>query len=80
MEGNEKRRSILFETFVLLSDDKATTAAHTVDQRPRKLLGTARVPSNGTAGLRPIPLVKALNALHEATRSDLTMSSDTPTR
>ncbi|OKK10280.1 hypothetical protein [Streptomyces sp. CB02400] len=80
MEGNEKKRSILFETFVLLSDDRAATAAHAVNQRTWELLRTARVPSNGTAELRPIPLVEALNVLHEAARSDLTISSDTPTR
>ncbi|MFI5567968.1 hypothetical protein ACIA6T_11525 [Streptomyces sp. NPDC051740] len=79
MEGNEKRRTILFETFVLLSDDKAATAAHAVNQRTWELLGTARVPSNGMAGLRPIPLVEALNVLHEAARSDLTISSGAPT-
>ncbi|MGW0602400.1 hypothetical protein [Streptomyces sp. NPDC002640] len=33
MERSENRRSILFETFVLLSDDKAATAAHAVNQR-----------------------------------------------
>ncbi|MFJ3188558.1 hypothetical protein [Streptomyces halstedii] len=75
MEENENRRSILFETFVLLSNEKAATAAHTVNQRTWELLRTARTPSSGTAELRPIPLVEALNVLHEAARSDLTISS-----
>ncbi|AWL39574.1 MULTISPECIES: hypothetical protein [unclassified Streptomyces] len=75
MEESENRRSILFETFVLLSNEKAATAAHTVNQRTWELLRTARTPSSGTAELRPIPLVEALNVLHEAARSDLTISS-----
>ncbi|MBV7669908.1 hypothetical protein STHAL_10485 [Streptomyces halstedii] len=75
MEENENRRSILFETFVLLSNEKAATAAHTVNQRTWELLRMARTPSSGTAELRPIPLVEALNVLHEAARSDLTISS-----
>ncbi|MET9807238.1 hypothetical protein [Streptomyces halstedii] len=75
MEESENRRSVLFETFVLLSNEKAATAAHTVNQRTWELLRTARTPSSGTAELRPIPLVEALNVLHEAARSDLTISS-----
>ncbi|MFJ3282498.1 hypothetical protein [Streptomyces halstedii] len=75
MEESENRRSILFETFVLLSNEKAATAAHTVNQRTWELLRMARTPSSGTAELRPIPLVEALNVLHEAARSDLTISS-----
>ncbi|MFJ3702479.1 MULTISPECIES: hypothetical protein [Streptomyces] len=74
MEESENRRSILFETFVLLSNERAATAAHTVNQQTWKLLRTARVPSNGMAEIRPIPLVEALNVLHEAARSDLTIS------
>ncbi|MER6717389.1 MULTISPECIES: hypothetical protein [Streptomyces] len=80
MEESENRRSILFETFVLLSNEKAATAAHTVNQRTWDLLGTARIPSSGTAELRPIPLVEALNVLHEAARSDLTISSGVSVR
>ncbi|WP_037655575.1 hypothetical protein, partial [Streptomyces exfoliatus] len=49
MEESENRRSILFETFVLLSNEKAATAAHTVNQRTWDLLGMARIPSSGTA-------------------------------
>ncbi|NEA18854.1 hypothetical protein [Streptomyces halstedii] len=75
MEESENRRSVLFETFVLLSNEKAATAAHTVNQRTWELLRMARTPSSGTAELRPIPLVEALNVLHEAARSDLTISS-----
>lgn len=80
MEESEKRRSVLFEAFVLLSDDKAATAAHAVNQRTWELLRMARLPSSGTAELRPIPLVQALNVLHEAARSDLTISSNAPVR
>ncbi|MFE2761653.1 hypothetical protein [Streptomyces halstedii] len=80
MEESENRRSILFETFVLLSNEKAATAAHTVNQRTWDLLRTARMPSSGTAELRPIPLVEALNVLHEAARSDLTISSGVSVR
>ncbi|MCW8218934.1 hypothetical protein ACIPJG_18180 [Streptomyces halstedii] len=80
MEESENRRSILFETFVLLSNEKAATAAHTVNQRTWDLLGMARIPSSGTAELRPIPLVEALNVLHEAARSDLTISSGVSVR
>ncbi|QNS05186.1 hypothetical protein [Streptomyces xanthii] len=75
MEESENRRSVLFETFVLLSNEMAATAAHAVNQRTWELLNTTRVPSNGTAALRPIRLVEALNVLHEAARSDLTISS-----
>jgi hypothetical protein len=77
MEESENRRSILFETLVLLSNEKAATAAHTVNRRTWELLRAARLPSSGTAELRPIPLVEALNVLHEAARSDLTISSGT---
>ncbi|MYR70756.1 MULTISPECIES: hypothetical protein [unclassified Streptomyces] len=80
MEESENRRSILFETFVLLSNEKAATAAHTVNQRTWDLLGMARIPSSRTAELRPIPLVEALNVLHEAARSDLTISSGVSVR
>lgn len=80
MEESENRRSILFETFVLLSNEKAATAAHTVNQRTWDLLRMARIPSSGTAELRPIPLVEALNVLHEAARSDLTISSGVSVR
>ncbi|MFJ6179867.1 hypothetical protein [Streptomyces sp. NPDC092295] len=80
MEESENRRSILFETFVLLSNDKAATAAHAVNQRTWELLEMARIPSSGIAELRPIPLVQALNALHEAARSDLTISSSITVR
>ncbi|WP_331735409.1 hypothetical protein OG379_40710 (plasmid) [Streptomyces sp. NBC_01166] len=80
MEESENRRSVLFETFVLLSDERAATAAHTVNQRTWELLRTTRNPSSGVAELRPIPLVEALNVLHEAARSDLTISSSIPDR
>ncbi|MFF1462078.1 hypothetical protein [Streptomyces sp. NPDC058330] len=80
MEESENRRSILFETFILLSDEKAATAAHAVNQRTWELLRMARVPSSGITELRPIPLVEALNGLHEAARSDLTISSSTRIR
>ncbi|MFJ2291984.1 hypothetical protein ACIOG7_09770 [Streptomyces sp. NPDC087894] len=76
MEESENRRSVLFETFILLSD----TAAHTVNQQTWELLRTARTPSTGTAELRPIPLVDALNVLHDAARSDLTISSSVTVR
>ncbi|MFJ8803095.1 hypothetical protein [Streptomyces sp. NPDC102487] len=33
MEAGEHRGSILFETFILLSNEKAATAAHAVNQR-----------------------------------------------
>ncbi|MFD8613235.1 hypothetical protein [Streptomyces sp. NPDC059631] len=75
MEESEHRRSVLFETFVLLSDEKAATAAHAVNQRTWELLRAARDPSGGTAELRGIPLVEALNVLHTAARSELTISS-----
>ncbi|AJE41468.1 hypothetical protein [Streptomyces nodosus] len=78
MEESENRRSVLFETFVLLSNEKAATAAHTVNQRTWELLGMARIPSSGMAELRSIPLVEALNVLHEAARSDLTISGHAP--
>ncbi|WP_329190490.1 hypothetical protein [Streptomyces sp. NBC_01428] len=80
MEAGETRRSILFETFVLLSNEKAATAAHAVNQRTWELLRAAREPASGIAELRPIPLVEALNVLHEAARSDLMISSGVPTR
>ncbi|MEV7556411.1 hypothetical protein [Streptomyces sp. NPDC089795] len=80
MEESENRRSILFETFVLLSDEKAATAAHAVNQRTWELLRTARISSSGVAELRSIPLVEALNVLHEAARSDLAISSGIPVR
>ncbi|MFJ8884205.1 hypothetical protein ACIRJR_12450 [Streptomyces sp. NPDC102402] len=80
MEASENRRSIFFETFVLLSHEKAATAAHAVNQRTWELLTVARVPSSGLAELRPIPLVEVLNLLHEAARSDLTISSSVPAR
>ncbi|MEU1467215.1 hypothetical protein ABZ434_03160 [Streptomyces sp. NPDC005761] len=75
MEESENKRSILFETFVLLSNEKAATAAHSVNQRTWELLRTARSLSSGVAELRRVPLVEALNVLHEAARSDLTISS-----
>ncbi|MEU3253729.1 hypothetical protein [Streptomyces sp. NPDC006997] len=71
MEQSENRRSVLFETFVLLGDERAATAAHTVNQRTWELLRAARTPSSGMAELRPIPLVEALNVLHETARADL---------
>lgn len=80
MEESENRRSILFETVILLSNGKASAAAHTVNQRTWELLNAARTPSGGVAELRPIPLLEALNVLHEAARSDLTISSGTPVR
>ena len=80
MEAGEHRRSILFETFILLSNEKAATAAHAVNQRTWELLRAARQPASGIAELRPIPLVQALNVLHEAARSDLTISSGVPAR
>lgn len=80
MEASENRRSILFETFILLSNEQAATAAHTVNQRTWELLRIARIPSSGIAELRTVPLVEALNVLHEAARSDLTISSSVPVR
>ncbi|MEU6629292.1 hypothetical protein ABZ905_13525 [Streptomyces parvus] len=80
MEASENRRSVLFETFILLSNEQAATAAHTVNQRTWELLRLARIPSSGIAELRTIPLVEALNVLHEAARSDLTISSSVPIR
>ncbi|MET9493909.1 hypothetical protein [Streptomyces sp. NPDC006552] len=80
MEAAEGRRSILFETFILLSNDKAATAAHTVNQRTWELLRTARESASGAAELRTDFLVQALNVLHEAARSDLAISSGTPAR
>ncbi|GGQ12429.1 hypothetical protein [Streptomyces roseolilacinus] len=75
MEESENRRSVLFETFVLLSNENAATAAHAVNQRTWELLERARAASSGTAELRSIPLVETLNMLHEAARSDLAISS-----
>ncbi|MFB8350640.1 hypothetical protein [Streptomyces niveus] len=80
MEESENSRSILFETFILLSNEKAATAAHAVNQRTWELLSTARIPTSGVAELRPIPVVEALNVLHEAARSDLAISSSIPVR
>ncbi|MEE1721641.1 hypothetical protein ACIBX9_14690 [Streptomyces albidoflavus] len=42
MEASENKRSVLFETFVLLSHDAAATAAHAVNRRTRELLRAAR--------------------------------------
>ncbi len=47
MEESEKRRSVLFETFVLLSGEAAAEAAHAVNQRTWELLGLARDPRTG---------------------------------
>lgn len=80
MEESENRRSILFETFVLLSNEKAATAAHAVNQRRWELPRMVRIPSNGAAELRTIPLVETLNVLHEAARSDPTISSSVTVR
>lgn len=73
MEESERRRSVLFESFVLLSDERSAAAAHLVNQRTWELLRAARDASNGMSVLRPIPLVEALNVLHEAARADLTI-------
>ncbi|CAL9507257.1 hypothetical protein [Streptomyces sp. enrichment culture] len=78
MEEAENKRSVLFETFVLLSDEKAAAAAHAVNQRAWELLRAARLPSNGAAPLRSIPLMETLNVLHEAARSDLTITGNAP--
>ncbi|MEU2878352.1 hypothetical protein [Streptomyces sp. NPDC007070] len=75
MDESEHRRSVLFEAFVLLSDKRAAAAAHAVNQRTWEVLRTARRSSGGTAELQEIPLVEALNVLHEAARSDLAISS-----
>ncbi|MFD0313129.1 hypothetical protein [Streptomyces flavalbus] len=74
MESSENRRSVLFETFVLLGDERAATAAHTVNQRTWELLRATRDPASGLAELRTVPLVEALNVLHQAARSDLAIS------
>ncbi|CAM5333530.1 hypothetical protein Sdia_59070 [Streptomyces diastaticus subsp. diastaticus] len=71
METSENKRSILFETFVLLGNDKAATAAHEVNRRTWELLRAARKPDSGAAAL-DVPLVEALNGLHQAARADLT--------
>ncbi|MYV56988.1 hypothetical protein [Streptomyces sp. SID3212] len=80
MEENENRRSILFETFFLLSNEKAATAAHAANQRTWELLTAAQIPTSGVAELPSMPVVEALNVLHEAARSDLTISSSIPVR
>ncbi|MFG2516347.1 hypothetical protein [Streptomyces sp. NPDC048584] len=74
MESSENRRSILFEAFVLLSDERAATAAHAVNQRTWDLLRAARDESSGVDALRAVPLVETLNVLHEAARSDLAIA------
>jgi hypothetical protein len=80
MEENENSRSVLFEAFVLLSNNEAAAAAHDVNQRTWALLRAARTPSSGMGDLRPLALVEALNVLHEAARSDLAISSSAPVR
>ncbi|MFI7385332.1 hypothetical protein [Streptomyces sp. NPDC049813] len=80
MEEGERRRSILFETFVLLSHEKAAAAAHMANQRTWELLRAARDPASGVAELRVVPLVEALNVLHEAARSDLAIAGLTAAR
>ncbi|MEU5598947.1 hypothetical protein [Streptomyces sp. NPDC020298] len=65
----EAKRSILFESFILLSDEAAADAAHTVNQRAWELLRVTRDPSNGESALADVPLVTALNTLHDAARS-----------
>ncbi|MFC3577643.1 hypothetical protein ACFOZ0_31150 [Streptomyces yaanensis] len=71
MEAIEAKRSILFESFILLSDEAAANAAHTVNQRAWELLRVTRNPANGEAALADVPLVTSLNVLHEAARADL---------
>jgi hypothetical protein len=71
MEAIEAKRSILFESFILLSDEAAATAAHVVNQQAWDLLRVTRNPANGEAALEEVPLVTALNALHAAARADL---------
>ncbi|MFD8215201.1 hypothetical protein ACFV2U_16060 [Streptomyces sp. NPDC059697] len=71
MEAIEAKRSILFESFILLSDEAAAAAAHVVNQRAWDLLRVTRNPANGEAALRDVPLVTALNVLHTAARADL---------
>jgi len=71
MEAIEAKRSILFESFILLSDEAAANAAHAVNQRAWELLRVTRNPANGEAVLADVPLVTSLNVLHEAARADL---------
>ncbi|CAL9474754.1 hypothetical protein [Streptomyces albus] len=78
MEANEDKRSVLFETFVLLADESAAAAAHTVNQRTWDLLTRARDASNGLHAMRAVTLVQALNTLHEAARKDLAITRTGP--
>ncbi|MGW7252888.1 hypothetical protein [Streptomyces sp. NPDC054834] len=71
MDAVEARRSVLFESFILLSDEAAADAAHTVNQRAWELLRVTRDPTNGESALADVPLVTALNTLHDAARADL---------
>ncbi|MEU4088701.1 hypothetical protein [Streptomyces aureus] len=71
MEAIEAKRSILFESFILLSDEAAANAAHAVNQRAWDLLRLTRNPANGEDILQDVPLVAALNVLHSAARADL---------
>lgn len=71
MEAIESRRSVLFESFILLSDEAAADTAHVVNERAWDLLRVTRDPANGESALADVTLVTALNALHDAARTDL---------
>ena len=78
MEAIEAKRSILFESFILLSNEAAAAAAHVVNQQAWDLLRVTRNPANGEAALEEVPLVTALNALHAAARADLAIGRGQP--
>ncbi|MYS60442.1 MULTISPECIES: hypothetical protein [Streptomycetaceae] len=76
MEAAERKRSLAFEALVLLAHPRAVVAAHEVNRVLWQALEAARQPTE-----EPPPtdlLIEAMNLLHEETRRDLGVSSDTP--
>ncbi|MEU9922384.1 hypothetical protein AB0H51_14030 [Streptomyces griseoluteus] len=79
MEAAENKRSVLFEGLLLLSDDAAAEAAHVVNQRVWDVLECTRDPESFSSDVhreRRNAAIHALNTLHKAARSDLTIASE----
>lgn len=71
MEDAEQRRSLAFESMVLLAAPSAVEVAHEVNRLLWQSLRAAREPDSAPAPAPGIRLVDALNALHERARRDL---------
>ena len=79
MESEEHRRSIAFETLMMLGSDDVRAAGHAVNRELWNLIDAARG-RNPEAAFDESPLFERIDAFHAAVRAELAVQARDPRR